>query len=294
VHNITYKFYQRNLTVLNEQEYQQYLQQVLDIYRPAINSPSHQVIFDREHNIVFATDLSAQSVGFPNGNALCGVSFKRASFDRYYEDEELQKLFKDLSIESTRQSILDYSSNLIYLQQLVITHGKPVKFIDMLPYNNQLVAYLTTYCPLFHPSGEVIAIHSISIKTYILRFQGHLQDPNTTNSQSKPNHKATCQFTTRELEILFLLSNGASQEQIAQILGIARGTVSAIITNQLCPKFSIPGANTKLLVREAIDGGYYRQMPVSLWRPCLIVLNEELLDNINFSQNSATDTQKNT
>ena len=268
--------------MLDEQEYQQYLQQVLEIYRPALRSLSYQVIFDREHNIVFATDLSGQSVGFPDGNALCGVSFKRASFDKYYEDEELQK--------STRQSILDYSSKLIYLQQLVITHGKPVKFIDMLPYNNQLVAYLTTYCPLFHPSGEVIAIHSSSIKTYILRFQGHLQDPNTTNSQNKPNHKAACQFTTRELEILFLLSNGAAQEQIAQILGIARGTVSAIITNQLCPKFSIPGANTKLLIREAIDGGYYRQMPLSLWKPCLIVLNEELLDDANFSQDIAATT----
>lgn len=276
--------------MLDEQEYQQYLQQVLEIYRPALRSSSYQVIFDRKHNIVFATDLSGQSVGFPDGKALCGVSFKRASFDRYYEDEELQKLFKDISIESTRQSILDYSNKLIYLQQLVLTHGKPVKFIDMLPYNNQLVAYLTTYCPLFHPSGEVIAIHSSSIKTYILRFQGHIQHPEITDAKNKFTDKTTTQFTQRELEILFLLSNGASQEQIAQILGIARGTVSAIITNQLCPKFSIPGANTKLLIREAIDGGYYRQMPLSLWKPCLIVLNEELLDDTNFGQNAATNS----
>lgn len=276
--------------MLDEQEYQQYLQQVLEIYRPALRSSSYQVIFDREHNIVFATDLSGQSVGFPDGNALCGVSFRRASFDRYYEDEELQKLFRDASVECTRQSILDYSGKLIYLQQLVLTHGKPVKFIDMLPYNNQLVAYLTTYCPLFHPSGEVIAIHSSSIKTYILRFQGHIQHPEITDAKNKFTDKTTTQFTQRELEILFLLSNGASQEQIAQILGIARGTVSAIITNQLCPKFSIPGANTKLLIREAIDGGYYRQMPLSLWKPCLIVLNEELLDDTNFSQNAATNS----
>ena len=80
-------------------------------------------------------------------------------------------------------------------------------------------------------------------------------------------------------EILFLITNGATQEQISQILNISRSTVSMIIGNQICPKFNIPGANTKILLKEAINAGFYRHMPPSLWKPCIIVLNEDLLDD---------------
>lgn len=259
--------------MLDESEYRKYLEQVLEIFRPAQTMPNLQVIIDREQQIVFASDLSAQSVGLTSGAELCQVSFKNTVFDHYYNDQQLRQMFGNGYSDDTRQKILDYSNKLIKIQSLVLRHGVIIKFMDMLPYNNQLVTYLTTYCPLFHPSGEVIAIHSTAVQSYILRFQGHLQPPEAMNENY---YKRKNDFTVRELEILFLLSNGASQEQVAQMLNIARGTVSAIITNQLCPKFSIAGANTKLLVREAIDGGYYRQMPVSLWHPQLIILNEEL------------------
>ena len=144
----------------------------------------------------------------------------------------------------------------------------------MLPYNNKFISYITTYFPIVHPNGEVVAIQSLSIKSYFFRFQNYIEDQNTS-VRKKPFNQ---QFTNRELEILFLLTNGATQEQVTQILNISRGTVSAIIGNQICPKFSIVGSNTKILVTEAINAGLYRHMPESLWKPCIIVLNEDLLE----------------
>lgn len=278
--------------MLSEQEYANYLQQILSIFKPAQHSPTYQSVIDKNHIIVFASDLASQSVGILNNQEILGFSFVNTeAILEYFNKERLQEQLKNAYTENSQQDILNYCNKLVYLQKLALKKKKTIKFIDMLPYDNQLTAYMTTYNPIFHPSGESVAIHSSSIKTYILRFQGHIQHPEKSGFDNMPNNnKSPRQFSQRELEILFLLSNGASQEQIAQILNIARGTVSAIITNQLCPKFSIAGANTKILIQKAIDGGYYRQMPASLWKPCLIVLNEELLDDTNFSQNAADGT----
>ena len=257
--------------LLNNKEYRAYLDlAILPSFHLLLDKDIYSIIINRDHQIELATDVSAKSVGYQKGSDLIGVSF----ID-YTNVEFLKIFFKDSYNEKTKDMIINYGAKLLYLQKLVFEKCKVIKFIDMLPYNNEFISYITTYFPILHPSGEVVAIQSSSVRSYVLRFDIHAEKEHISYKRGELRIK----FSNRELEVLFLLSNGATQEQIAQILGIARGTVSSLINYQICPKFDISGSNTKILIREAITAGMHRFMPPSLWRPSLIVLNAELLDD---------------
>lgn len=87
-------------------------------------------------------------------------------------------------------------------------------------------------------------------------------------------------FTQREQEILFLLTYGVTQDQIAQILNVTRGTIANIISKQLCVKFGIQGSNTKILTQAAVNAGIHQKMPRSLIRPCIMILNTEFDESV--------------
>lgn len=258
---------------LAEKPYQEYLEQVVFTqFRPLIDQELHSMIINRCLEVEIATDYAARAFGFASGKVMHGFSFTE-----YSNEVFLEKLFKEAYIRYQKDWLAKHLKKIIYLQNLVFEKGMAVKFIDMLPYNGQYVSYMTTYMPITHPNGEVIAIQTSTIETYIIRFQGHIDNPNINTY----NQEFYAKFTEREREVLFLICNGASHAHIAELLKIARGTVSAIITNQLCPKFNIPGTNTKMLMLEAIRAGMYRTLPQSLWHPCVINLNKELMDDPN-------------
>ncbi len=240
---------------------------VIPEFKLLLDKDIYSLIINRQHQIEICTNKSAQSVGLDNWEELAGVCFKE-----FEDKDKLANIFKESYSTTLKDEIDLYAKKLVTLQEVVFSTCKIVQFIDMLPYNNQFLTYITTYTPIISPDGEVIAIQSFSIQSYVLRFQGHLSPPNDVLKPDEFNN-----FTNRELEILFLLSNGATQDQIAQILNISRGTIAAVVSNQLCPKFKIAGANTRLLTESAIKAGMYKHMPQSLWRPCLIVLNYDLL-----------------
>lgn len=256
-------------------EYNTYLQtNVINNFQPLIEQELHSFIINRDLQIVAATKFAAKAFGAADENDLNWLCFAN------YQDEGfLQHLFKQSYERYQKDWLAFHLKKLVYLQQMVFEKAMVIQFIDMMPYNNQYLSLMTTYTPIIHPTGEVAAIQASTIETYILRFQGHIDNPNS----STYDEKFYAQFSTREREILFLICNGASQEHIAKLLKIARGTVSAIIHNQLCPKFNLIGSNMKELMKRAIQAGMSRSLPEALWHPCIIVLNRALLDDKNLT-----------
>ena len=253
------------------EEYKESLAQYIELYfKPLIDREICALLIDREFQIVIATNQSKKILGIQDWQ-----QFKQVSSEKFCTEEYMNLLFKDQYKRENHEEFVFYCEKIRYLQQLVFSHGKVIQFIDMLPYDGKFVIHLTNYAPIIDGSGEVIAINSTSVESYVLRYQGHLRKPNI-KVEDKEFKK---QFSSRELEILFLLTNGATQEQIAQILNLARTTIATILANQICPKFSITGTNTKMLMDAAINAGFYLDMPKSLWKPCIIILNEDLLED---------------
>lgn len=251
-----------------KKEHKDYLYEKIADFQNLITKDLYSVIINRDHEIEICTNKSAKSVGVDSWEQIKGVSFTD------YDDQSLlQQYFQEAYSSELKDEIKRYVQQLAYLQKKVINESIVVQFIDMLPYDNKFITYITTYTPIVHSDGTVVGIQSFSVQSYALRFQGHIYPP----VQDYPAELE--RFTNREREILFLLSNGATQDRISQILNISRGTTASIISNQLCPKFNIAGANTRLLMEAAIKSGMYKYIPKSLWKPCLIVLNHDLYES---------------
>ncbi len=264
------------MTELTIEQIHNYINEtIIPSFLPIVNEKIFSVIYGLDYKVIICTNQSAKSLGANTWQEVQGSSYK------YYNDPEMGKhYFKEAYTDKTAEAIHRHAKKIVQVQQFVMKKGKIVSFIDLLPYNNMFKSYLTTYAPLFHPTKNVVALQSFTVESRFFGFQDHF-------SQIKDNFPPSRIYTTaknltvRELEILFLLANGVTQEQIAQILNISRSTVATIISSQLCSKFGISGSSTKLLSEAAIKNGYYQHVPPSLWQPNIIILDEELAKQIN-------------
>ena len=256
--------------MITDQEKKNYLQRFIDAnFIQLVDEKIYCTIYDFNHQIVACTNQSAQSIGYNSWQDLVGITFSK------FDDAILAKhFFKDAYNEKTQEIIHTHVKRIYQIQKFVLTKHKVVSFFDLLPYNNVFKSYLITYVPIYHKSNEVLGINSFAIEARFLNFQEYMNTSSTTIPEI--NHSIMEKLSIREQEIMFLLANGVTQEQIAQILGISRSTVATIIANQLCTKFGISGSSTQLLTKIAIKNGYYQNLPHSLWRPIVIILDEEL------------------
>lgn len=233
----------------------------------------YSVIFDYKFEMVICTNLSAESIGRKNWQDVADITF------RNYANRELAKsFFNEHYTPENAVFIHQYAKKIFSLQQEVFTHKRVVSFIDLLPYGGRFKSYLVTYIPVFHPSGEVVALQSFAVPSRFFSHQDFLLEM-LDDKKSDFCYKLD-ELTTREQEIMFLLANGISQDQMAQILNTSRSTIANIIAKQLCVKFGIAGSNTKLLAKIALQCDYHQKIPHSLCRPYIIVLDEDLAINL--------------
>ena len=242
---------------------------VIPSFLPNVNQEIYTVVFDYNYKIVICSNCSAKSIGFESWQEAVGLSFMN------YDDVELAaKIFNLQYTESSSQHIHEYAKKIFEVQCRIFHERKVISFLDLLPYNGQLISYLVTYVPIFHPSGEVVAIQSFAARSRIFSHQEYLNY--LCEAETRPSHQYEYKLTTREHEIMFLLANGSTQEQISQILKVSRSTVANIIANQLCIKFGIVGSNTKLLAQKAFMYDFHQVVPPSLYRPYIIILDDKL------------------
>lgn len=83
-------------------------------------------------------------------------------------------------------------------------------------------------------------------------------------------------LSKREFEILYLLSNGLSQYQIADKLGVSRSTVLKNITDRIMPKLNINNNDSSEIIRIAISLGIQSKIPKALVKEQLIVIHSHI------------------
>lgn len=255
---------------MNDKEIETYLwENIIPNFLMLVDKPIYSVIFNRYHEFVICTDLSARSIGFTTWQDLKGVSIQH-----HNNDELIHKVFDVYTTEFAKY-IHEYADRVCKLQDQIFATGKVISFIDLLPYGGKFSTFLINYIPIFHPSGEVIAIQSFAIESRFFSHQKFLLQLVDFDEISLDNKKIN--LTQREQEIMFLLANGISQEQMAQILNIQRSTIANIIAKQLCVKFGLAGSNSKNLAKIALRCDFHQVIPRSLYRPFIIILNQDLI-----------------
>lgn len=248
------------------------LDEIIPRFKPLLNSNIYSVIFDFNYKVIICTNLSAKSVGLNSWEDLVGFSFND------HDDAILAKqIFGEQYTEKSSDYIHQYARMIFEVQQLVMKDGKIACFLDLLPYNGILKSYIVTYIPIIDKCGEVIAIQSFATEAKFFSQQDYLnqilfaEDVNAVNAENISNLP---ELTAREREIVFLLANGFTQDQIAPVLKISRSTIASIVANQLSPKFGLFGSNTKLLAQKAIQHNLHKAVPSSLYRPYIVMLDQ--------------------
>lgn len=197
-----------------------FLNQVIDIvYSNYKEKPFLMSVFNFKKQLSFTTNFTKKVYNFP----LYGESYND------YNLSNDEKVKTDLFHE-TASKVLD----------ICINSGVSATLIIFDEVRHNWGALHTTFTPIFTPDGAVCGVLSQSYE-FTKLFFGCINwnnDPDVSFDVSKLEL-----LTKRQADILYLLAINFSQEEIAQMLQIKRGTVSAVI-NQIsikvnCQSYSI-------------------------------------------------------
>ena len=228
--------------------------------------------------VLAASDASAQLSGRQTGEELKGLCAATIT------DEQIHSLIPDLTAAELI-AVKQNFATLAKIMKIVVLEQVMINYIDFNPYGGIRAAYLQAAIPIFGEDLTVVGIRVVSSVRPISLFGkneyfNHLsQNSNVIQGNDKEHikPKTNPRFTTRQLEIIYLLSNGFSQMEAAQILHISRGALSNILSYQIYHKFGIEGANHGLFMEYAKSAGLQQTMPRSLYKPFIIILDDELV-----------------
>ena len=255
-----------------------YLQQAIDNLERQSTKKIMSVIVDYAGSVLATTTAGANSVGV-GAAELIGVSASQIS------DEQINWLMPGITGDKELKQIKANYTLLVKLIQIVFKEEIALSYIDFMPYAGNKIPYLNTMIPIFGEQMNVVGIQSTTTEYSLYGHNEYFQElANLVAQADKPKIQDNAQQTQylklapRQHEIVYLLANGFSQSETAQILDIGRGTVAKIVSEQICPKFNIAGSCSKILIEKAILAGFHTNMPQGLFKPFIIILNHEIVE----------------
>ena len=232
-----------------------FLQTIKNTYRDQINI----AVFNSNNCMIYCSQESLKYAPIKDSSYYYGLSYNSP------ERDQIKEFFLTNSDhEITR--IMEECQKIASLQEKAMKEERAIHFIDLLSYNKACAPYICTINPIFSDVGQVIGNTMTWTDQYMINI-GATDDGHKSKLLSIENIKPADYkgFTQRQYATLFLLANNFTQLEIAEILGITRGTVSQVINMQLCPKFGLLTQDSVALKKLAIDSGIKQSIPASLW-----------------------------
>ncbi|RTL12228.1 MAG: hypothetical protein EKK54_04565 [Neisseriaceae bacterium] len=235
-------------------------------------------IFDTSGTLLAISNYSAQLLGVPS-ELIVGMNLLNLT------TEQIKLLMPDIT-KNEIITVQEGYNTLRRLLEILIEEKIPLSYINFMPYGHTRKPFLETALPIFGDNLDVIGVKVITTE-YSLYGQNEYfselckissEQAKSISQNSTPLQKTKINLADRQYEIVYLLANGFTQSEVAQILNISRGSVANIVSEQICPKFKIAGSSTKLLIDKAITLGLNKTMPSSLYKPFIIVLNNEITE----------------
>jgi len=246
-----------------------------DVVLPYFSGFIHQNVdmglFTPDGIIIGCTAKGAENVGLKVDEVI-GLSYETL-------DINIIKKICKLTVHNV-SDIVALFQKLWKLNKIVIQEKRIISYIDVIPYKMHYSATLVTHTPIFNPTnGEVVATQTIGTTYHLYGIVDYINKLNNEENQELSTltvPENNFNLTPRQHEVLFLLLIGLSQSEIATVLGIVRGTISTIITHQLCHKFEITNGSTKSLLIKARKYDLHKYVPQSLYKPQVIVLDNDI------------------
>lgn len=231
-------------------------------------------IYDYNDNIILTTQKLAHIFGYHSWKNISNLPAQNIIYRHPLPDNTTSQF------EQNIQTMFELRFKLASVRKAVIHLKRPVSTLLIHPFNKVFDNFLlTTFIPLFMPTGEVVAILGTTTDYSMFGIQEFRDSLEKIHQPKRKKNVIPTEFpkslTIRQHEILFLLLLGATQEMVAQILEISRGSITKTITQSILPKFNLAGASVKLLVEYCRQKNFHYIIPRSLCVPRLIVLDND-------------------
>ena len=205
--------------------------------------------------------------------AIDGVTvFATDKFVRLFGDVFFSESFHS----SLRQNLLEKQpselvNKLLEYHLLVIESKTDYQYLLNIELAEGIRSYRIITCPIFSPEGEVIAVE-IKAKIFCLFPFSQIFIDGIKKQPKRSSQNIN--LSLRQRQIVFYLLLNYSQNTIAQLMGISRGTICKIIAEDICPKFDLPGNSATLLVNEILKYDFQYLIPQGIFdTPALIHIN---------------------
>lgn len=247
---------------------------IVPAFQAMVNQDIISTIYDYDDNIILTTQKLAHIFGYDSWQDVSNVPAKDILYRR--------TLPADVSsqFEQNIRTMFELRFKLAAVRKAVVNLKRPISTLLVHPFNKVFDSFLlTTFIPLFMPNGDVVAVLGTTTNYSMFGIQEFRDSLEKIHQTKHKKNTIPAQLpkalTTRQHEILFLLLLGATQEMVAQILEISRGSITKTITQSILPKFDLCGASVKLLVEYCRQKNFHYIIPRSLCIPRLIILDND-------------------
>jgi len=198
-------------------------------------------------------------------------------------------LFKNLNIQTLKlanKKLIDCKAQLkinddiiTKVHSIIISENIATSLVFFAACDEEIQSLLINFVPICDLANKVTFIQ-VFISRYDYWsaaniFNGYNKQGKLVRIMNKTNRPNIC-LSTRQEEIVFLISLGIGLRQTAQILNITYGSLTSTIRERLCHKFNVPPSNTGLLIQKLTDLGYNELVPQSLCIPKTIILDSQI------------------
>ncbi len=214
-------------------------------------------ILDTAGTICFITHYAEKLMSLPNLQIAKGVNFVDAlTKSNYYPANNLAKLETILSNVSSKKKRMTYLMSLK-------TSTK-----DKIVTNN---VWHCVQSPLLNPMDDLIGIQ-IVCTVYNNTPLENLFYNHDIAYDVKLIHQIG--LTAKQHYALFLLCNNFTQEEIAAMFQVTRGTITRMIVDQIAPKLGVIVANASNVIIKAKQIGFQYQLPFNLFGDTIVIIND--------------------
>ncbi|TXI93566.1 MAG: hypothetical protein E6Q33_02975 [Neisseriales bacterium] len=214
-------------------------------------------------------------------NSLCQSNFAGENIVGLNDVTLLGKFSSEIAKTSEELNLT--REHLLHIHQLVVQNKAFIKALIILPQNDEIRSLIFNYIPIFAKDGEVIAVQKITSEFGFFGLTDYLnllQNKKPTPLRIMPkDYKMPIKLAKRQHEIIFLLTNGINQSNIARILSVSRTAVAKTIAEVICPKFAISDNNVGLLIDKATAMNYNKFIPPSLCKIGVILFDYQAMES---------------
>lgn len=253
--------------MLSDQEKRDYLfNTVIPIYKPLLMANMRLGILDFDLRLCWITESLRRFLG---------VGKDITKEEHSYIDLPPSVIERFCSVNKISiEDFLVTAQKTVEIMRKVMEKKELAHFVILLPQIKTFQGFARTAIPIIHPSGEVVGVQVVGyffslfgIQEFINLLNGGEYSPKKFYPEPSNNEfYNNLKLSPRQKEVLFLVSQGISQDYAAQILGIKRGTLSKIITDQICPKFDIFPPHYIKLLETVRKEGLDQYIPQTFWR----------------------------